>query len=201
MQDEDQIRVKEDPDDTTVDSERPRNQTTTAFIQNHGDITEQIANSGFIPLQIPQRQPAANEDLSPNEETIHVPVVQKKRKGGRRPSIKGRKAPKSESQLDQGKGKPSTKGRKNRQSKPEREPQAYVGRLRSGVESKSIKSIVRTSCPLNIFDQNLILGKNLLSLNSKVERRTRSEPIEIYNGVELRLSPNTATPCKLRAVV
>ena len=96
-----------------------------------GDRTKQTAIAIVILLQIPQGQSAANQELSPDEGRMNVPVIQRKRKGGRKP--KSREASQSVPQLEQGKRKPSTKGRKNRQSKPEREKQAYVGRLRSGV--------------------------------------------------------------------
>ena len=139
LQDEDHIHVREDPDDMIIEPERPRNQRTTSFMQNSGNRTEQIAISVVIPLQTLQRQRAANEALPPDEATTQVPVIQKNRKRGRKPGTKGRKAPKSEPQLDQKKRKPPTNGRKNPQSKPERESQAYVGRLRSGVGGREHK--------------------------------------------------------------
>ena len=131
--------IEEDPDDMIIAPERTRDQRTIHFIQNRGDRTEQTAISVVIPLQTLRRQRAAIEDLSPDEDTIHVPVIQQNRKRGRKAGTKGRKAPKSKSQLDQKKRKPPTKGRKNRQSKPERESQAYVGRLRSGVGGRKHK--------------------------------------------------------------
>lgn len=135
LQNEDHIPIEEDSDDTILEPERTRDQRTIPFIQNCGET----AISVVIPLQIPQRQPATNEDLPPDGETTHVPVIQKNRKRGRKAGTKGRKAPKSEPQLDQKKRKPPTNGRKNRQSKPERESQAYVGRLRSGVGGRKHK--------------------------------------------------------------
>ena len=135
LQEGDYIPIEEDPDDTIIESERTRDQRTIPFTQNRGDGTEQTA----ISVVIQQRQAAANEDLQPDEATTQVPVIQQNRKRGRKVGTKGRKAPKSEPQLDQKKRKPPSNGRKNRQKKPERESQAYVGRLRSGVGGRKHK--------------------------------------------------------------
>ena len=133
------VHPEEDPNDMIIDFENPRDQTTINVVHDSGDRTKQAAIAVVIPLQIPQGQPAADQELSPDEGTMNVPVIQRKRKGGRKPGTKSRKAPQSVPQLEQGKRKPPTKGRKNRQSKPEREQQAYVGRLRSGVGERKHK--------------------------------------------------------------
>lgn len=133
------IHIEEDPDDMIIESEHPNNQTTTHAIQKNGKRTEQTAISVVIPSQIPQRQPAANEN---------------KRKGRGQPGTNSRKAP------QQGKRKPPTKGRKNRQSKPKREEQAYVGRLRSGVGERTHRKPSKCFKPpySSLSHQNLILG-------------------------------------------
>ena len=119
------MNLGEGPVDMIIDPENPRDQTTTDVRHSSSDRTEQTA--------MPQRQPITEQDLSPDELTMDVPVIQSKRKRGRKPGTKAKKAPQSELQLEQGKPKPPTKGRKHRQLKPEREQQAYVGRLRSGL--------------------------------------------------------------------
>lgn len=125
--------VEEDPDDLMIDSEHPRDQMTSNVRPNHGDRTVQTAVSVVIPLKTPQRQPAAKRELSAVEDTRKAPAIQRKRKSGRKPGTKGRKAPQSERQGEGEKRKAPNKDRKNQQSKPERELQAYVGKLRSGV--------------------------------------------------------------------
>lgn len=122
------VHIKEDPD-AEIDSGHPRDQTNAHVTQDSGNRAEQTAISVVIPLQTTQRQPAANQELSPDEDIRNVPVVQNKSKRGRKPGTKGRKAPESEPQRERGK----RKGRKDRRSNRDRDQQAYVGRLRSGV--------------------------------------------------------------------
>lgn len=133
-QGENHIHVKEDSDDMVIDSENPRDQTTIHVMHNGGDRTVQTAISVVIPVQIPQRQVAANQEHPPEGDSMNVPVTQRKRKGGRKLGPNGRNAPQSEPRR-----KPPTKDRKNRQSKPERQQQTYVGRLRPGVGERKHK--------------------------------------------------------------
>ncbi len=129
------MNLGEDPVDMIIDPENLRDQTTTDVGQSSIDRTEQTATDAVMP----QRQPITEQDLSPDEDTMNVPVIQSKRKRGRKPGTKAKKAPQSESQLEQGKPKPPNKRRKHRQLKPEREQQAYVGRLRSGLGKRKHK--------------------------------------------------------------
>lgn len=139
LQNDFQTPIKEDPD-TIIESERP-------IIYNRDDGTKRSAISVVIPVQSPQHQPAAYEDLSPDELTLDIPVVRRKRKRGRKLGTNGRKAPKPEPQFDQRKRKPPTNGRRNRQPKQEHEAQAYVGRLRSGVGERKHDKPSRYSMP------------------------------------------------------
>ena len=133
------MHVEEERGDKGMDSEHLRSQMTSNVIQSNGDRTEQTATSVLMPVQIPQRNPGGNQELLPDGDAIHVPVIRNKRKGGREPSTKGPKAPPPEPQREQGKRKPPNKGRKNWASKQQREQQAYVGRLRSGVGHRKHK--------------------------------------------------------------
>lgn len=117
-QGEHHVHVGEDRRDKAVDSERLRSQMTSNVIQSNGDRTEQTATSVAIPVQIPQRNPEGNQELLPDGDAMHVPVIQNKHKRGRKPSTK---APPSEPQREQGKRKPPTKDRKNWASKQQRE--------------------------------------------------------------------------------
>ena len=123
-----QIHVEESPEDMTTGFEHPRDRTSPRLEQDNGVGTRQTAISTVI------REPGENQELSPDEDAMNVPVIRIKRNARRRPSTKGRKAPPSEPrQRKQRKRKPLSKGQKNGESKPEREQQAYVGRLRVGV--------------------------------------------------------------------
>lgn len=132
-QDEHHIHVEEDQEDTAVDPEQSRNRMASHAIQISGDRTEQPAIGVVIPEQRSEHSPAANQQLSRDQVMMNVPVIRNKHEGARKPSAKGSKVPQPESQGEHGKRKPPTKGRKSRASKPQRERQAYVERLRSGV--------------------------------------------------------------------
>ena len=130
---EHQGSIGKDPDGTTLDPEHPTTWTNTNVGQNSVDGPEQTAMSVVIPLQTSPRRPTANQELLPYEDTSSAPVIRSKGKQGRKPNTKDRKAPQKEPDREQGKRKPQTRGRKDRWSKLERERQAYVGRLRSGI--------------------------------------------------------------------
>lgn len=133
------VEVEEGPENTIIESDHPRDQTSPHNILSGGNRTEQRAIGVLIPPQIPQRRPGANQDSSLNSDTTNVPVIQGKRKVGRKPGTKRPRAPQSEPQRKQGKNKPLTRSRKPRQTKTKREQQAYVGRLRSGVGERKHK--------------------------------------------------------------
>ena len=133
------IRTKDDPDDMATDSLNPRDQRTTHLVQDCGNSTEQPAIGVFIPSQIPQRIPTANQELPINEDIANIPVIRNKHKRGRKPSNKSRKTPQSVPQRQQERLKPRTRGQKARQLKPENGQQAYVGRLRPGIGERKHK--------------------------------------------------------------
>ena len=133
------VHVEEDRGDKTMDSKHLRCQTTSNVIQSNSDRTEQTATSIVIPVQIPQRNPVGYQELLQDGNAMNVPVIRNKRKGGHKPSTKGPKAPQLETQREQGKRKPLTEGRNNWASKQQREQQAYVGRLRSGIGDRKHK--------------------------------------------------------------
>lgn len=137
--DDNHVDVEENPDHMGIDFEHRKDQTSTNFKPITGDRTVQRAISVVIPLQTWQRQLAEDLELSPDDDTTMVPVIQNKRKGERKPGTQGRKGPQSKPQREQGQSQPLTSVRKNRKSKPERERQAYVGRLRSGVGGRKHK--------------------------------------------------------------
>ena len=136
-QDKHRVHVEDDQEDTTVDSEHSRDRTTSPIIQGSNDRGEQTAVSVVLP--VPQHSLVANQELLRDQDTTNIPVMQNKRHRGRKPGIKGANISQSGSQRRQGKRKPSTRIRKNRVSKPQREQQAYVGRLRSGVGDRKHK--------------------------------------------------------------
>ena len=115
-----------------MDSENPRDQTTDHVLENGGDRTVQTAISVIIPMQKPQRQAAANQAPSSDEDNANDPLLQRRGKEGQKSGPKGRKASNSKPQRKQGK-RESTMGQKNRQLKPESQQSAYMRRLRSGV--------------------------------------------------------------------
>ena len=131
-QGETRIHVRVESDDIAMDSENPRDQTTEHSLGNGGGRIIQTAISVIIPMQRPQRQAAANQAPSSDEDNANGPLFQRRAKKAQELQPKGRKASKSEPQRKQGK-RASTMGRKNRQMKPESQQSAYVGRLRPGV--------------------------------------------------------------------
>lgn len=132
-QDGHNTHVEEDREDTAVDPEQSRNRMTSHAIQIGSERTEQTAISVIIPVQRPQQSPTSNQQLSRDQVMMNAPINRNKYKGARIPGTKGSKVPQPESQGENGKRKPPTKGRKSRAPKPQRERQAYVERLRSGV--------------------------------------------------------------------
>ena len=137
--DEHDIHVEEEGVNTTMDSENPRDQMTTNVIMGSGDTTEQAAISIVVPIRQSQHDATVEQQLLRDLNTMNVPIVRNKRDGGRKLNTKGAKFPPSNSQRKQGKRKPPNKGQKDRASKPEREQQTYVGRLRSGIGDRKHK--------------------------------------------------------------
>ena len=131
-QGETRIHLRVESDDIAMDSENPRDQTTEHVMGNGGGRIVQTAISVIIPMQRPQRQAAANQAPSSDEDNANGPLFQRRAKKAQKPGPKGRKAVNLEPQRKQGKHA-STMGRKKWQMKPESQQSAYVGRLRPGI--------------------------------------------------------------------
>ena len=138
-EEEHDIYVEEAGVDTTMESEHPRDQMASNVIQSSSDRREQTAISVVVLIQQSQQNATADQQLSRDLKTINVPIVRNKHNGGRKPNTEGANVPPSDSQRKQDKRTPPPKVRKNRTSKPEREQQTYVGRLRSGVGDRKHK--------------------------------------------------------------
>ena len=138
-QDEHDIHVEEEGVDTPMEPEHPRDHMASNVIQSSGDRREQTAISVVVPIQQSQHNATADQQLSRDPNTLNVPIVRNKRNGGRKPNTEGANVPLPDSQRKQEKRKPPTNGQKNRTSKPERDQQTYVGRLRSGVGDRKHK--------------------------------------------------------------
>ena len=138
-QDEHDIHVEDERVNETIETEHPRDQMASNVIHSSGDRREQTAISVVIPIQQSQHNETADQRLSRDLNTTNVPIVRNKRNGRRKLNTKEANIPLSDSQRKQEKWKPPTKGRKDRGSKPEREQQTYVGRLRSGVGDRKHK--------------------------------------------------------------
>ncbi|KAM0805297.1 hypothetical protein BDR22DRAFT_389467 [Usnea florida] len=126
------IHGREESDDIGMDSKNPRDQTTEHVLEHGGGRIVQTAISVIIPMQRPQRQAAANQAPSSDEDNANGPLFQRRGKKEQKPGARGRKASNSEPQRKQGK-RASTMGRNDRQMKPESQQSAYVGRLRPRV--------------------------------------------------------------------